>query len=186
MVKCANCGFLALRRSTDRAIVEADRAYRTSLFNPPDLATGRRFSFYEEFPVCWKAILNFREVQGTDVLAEIQRERDCPVGFEEWIPGHEPKELQDLLDRKWLFEQEERRSQSQREHIERLEEARQKFEAEESRKSREHQETLAAKSDGIQSNMADATRSAAKWQFAGLILTAIGIISVIVIQILAG
>lgn len=119
-VKCSDCGFLAMRRRDDLTFVEADREFRT---------TGRAEKgpkFIQERPICFARKTNFIEELSDQinpdppkVKAGIQRERECD-GFTEWQLGFSPKEHQEMIDRKWMLEYQERRDKDDREFREHM------------------------------------------------------------------
>ena len=94
MVKCAHCGMLAVRKVSDRQVVSAPEDIRLSYKNPPDRASGNRYSTYEDTPICAAGALYFDREQGAPpdaVVLEFYKERDC-ADFVKWIPGLEPKD----------------------------------------------------------------------------------------------
>ena len=104
-VKCIDCGFLTLRRWTDKQFVEADNEYRktTSLpdSGPPIV--------HEHMPLCFRRQTDLRkeigqaandkfDVKQKDILSIIQKARLCH-GFRKWCQGFTPKEHLEMLDR---------------------------------------------------------------------------------------
>ena len=136
MVKCADCGFLALYNRFTGALDEAPLEDYRSDGHPPVLADAALASEpyaylpvqpYKGAPTCFvqrHPLIN--EVRYTEgaitpeaVKAVIDRERDCSPtdhspGFTTWVQGFTPKEHREMLDRKWMLELEDRRDQEQR------------------------------------------------------------------------
>jgi hypothetical protein len=112
-VKCANCGFLAVRMVSTRLLVDAERETRKT----GDLPSHGNHYIYEEFPVCF--------VQATDFVAEmgvpgrdarhsaIQRDREC-AAFTKWFQGFTPREHQEMIDRQWMLEYQRDRERDDR------------------------------------------------------------------------
>ena len=103
MVRCRDCGFLALRSIADRQLVEAEDHYRTT----GEPAVDRRGApFYEDMPLCFKQAYDLRQeiVRGLSpsttipyIVSLILTQRDCN-GFTDWQQGFTPKEHQESLD----------------------------------------------------------------------------------------
>ena len=59
-VKCSECGYLAARNCKTRELVEAEGRFR----HQGDIPSDGVKNFYEEWPVCFMNIANFREEIG--------------------------------------------------------------------------------------------------------------------------
>lgn len=130
MVMCSECGFLALRRYADSALVEADADYRRSGTVRKPL--GGQFEITERLPPCFTQRRNFAElyareggeaardsVEKADILSLINDEHPCDTtpdsdGFCEWQQGFAPKEHREMLDRHRLLEMEANRETDRR------------------------------------------------------------------------
>jgi len=128
MVKCSECGFLALRDKANGLLVEVNDDYRVS-GRIPEYITG--YKEYHNYPICFvmaydlmpeveQAVLKQTIDQSDDwgkyVLEVITRERDCPtkhdkLGFTEYQQGFTPREHREMLDRKWLLDFQAKREQ---------------------------------------------------------------------------
>lgn len=105
MVRCVDCGFLALRSLADRQLVEAEDHYRTT-GEPIEDQGGR--PFYEDMPLCFKKAYDLRQeiVRGLSpstttsyiVSLILLTQRNCKR-FTDWQQGFTPKEHQESLDR---------------------------------------------------------------------------------------
>ncbi len=98
MARCANCGFLAIIRVSDREQVGAGLAYRDRLANPPDRASGNRYSMYEDSPLCAEGVIDFSVVGQASLIHEFQKDRDCD-NYRQWVPGLSPKDHRARVDR---------------------------------------------------------------------------------------
>jgi hypothetical protein len=92
-VKCADCWYLAVRRRSDYEIQEASIEIRTQYLNPPDRASGNKYSTFHDKPVCYVAAFHLGSEDGTG-LDIVQRDRVCPA-FVTWIPGPSPEAHQE-------------------------------------------------------------------------------------------
>lgn len=113
MVRCADCGYLAQRRTEDRMLLDAEDNYRRtagvpSLKHAPEL-------LYEEIPICFVRAINFREAisdgydryDSTRALTVIKSPRECGF-FTKWHQGFTPKEHYEMmLEEKRLLRQKE-------------------------------------------------------------------------------
>ena len=101
MVKCSECGFLALRNRHTRLLVEVEIDMRTSGYFPAPIETGGK-ELYDRIPRCVAGVKEFYERRGLDgkqFLEVISQERDCEH-FYEWRQGFTPKEHMDM----WMQE----------------------------------------------------------------------------------
>ena len=93
MVRCADCGFLGLRRTAERDIVEAEPLFREEgKIGPP---------IYDKLPLCFAREVDFRKTipdhgDPKSKLAALQSERECDA-FTEWKQGFSPKEHAEML-----------------------------------------------------------------------------------------
>ena len=110
MVKCENCGFLTMRHTQTRELLEVEEATRI---------IGTILSGYIGNPICFAGAFHLESerimaqkggLSRTDSLVAIlQEQRDCDK-FTQWKLGSTPREHQEMLDRQWMLEfQEERR-----------------------------------------------------------------------------
>ncbi len=126
MVKCSECGLLALQNKMDRSLVEVESLFRT---------TGHIHATQEPnlliMPLCFMRAANLQaEIEAIDpdttltsakTLAILQNERECEQFFG-WEQGFSPKEHREILaleeqkewqearvreDREWRIVQEE-------------------------------------------------------------------------------
>lgn len=123
MVKCSDCGLLALKNTNISQWVEADEVYRAT--GEVVAPSGKA----DPLPICFTRKWNLRvgikaqllrdgygEVEAEArsrgsisgrILAEITRERSCETtnqsqpGFIKWSQGFSPKEHREMLDRQW-------------------------------------------------------------------------------------
>ena len=110
IVKCAECGFLAMRHEHNRGLVEAERITRVDGFVPEKLNV-------EKMPLCFLMLIDFRahiagaaDEQRRDAL---NAEREC-ADFTPWRQGFSPKEHQEMLDRQWMLDFQTRREDADR------------------------------------------------------------------------
>lgn len=147
-VRCADCGFLALRKKEDRTICEAETEIRRTGQFP--VSYGATSAVYESNPLCYAAAAQLsEEVQGKTFLTVIQRERECPA-FTVWRHGATPREHADRLhaERTELIAEERKRADEERAEARR-------------REDREHQQRRDEDQKGWQAEQAKATRD---WQ----------------------
>lgn len=111
MVKCSECGFLALRTQTDWVSGEAPDYFRET-GQPPGtisflLCFARKIKIQQETDKLPKDSGG----RGNRVLQIISAERECD-SFAEWQQGFSPKEHREMLDRERLlkWQTEENRS----------------------------------------------------------------------------
>jgi hypothetical protein len=111
MIRCADCGFLGLRRRQDRAVLEAENEFRIWAMHPVRVE-GNSGNVYESRPICCaQASYLAGELNGetTEELKRvIQHERDCKK-FTPWKQGFTPKEHHEMIDRQWEQERQDRR-----------------------------------------------------------------------------
>jgi hypothetical protein len=96
MVKCPDCGYLAVRNYETRQPLDAEELFRERGFIP---APGRASIdlIYDEFPSCFARAFDLRiERGGTqpshDKRGEVvNKPRECPK-FTPWVQGFTPKE----------------------------------------------------------------------------------------------
>ena len=118
MVKCADCGFLAVRNIETRELDSPDHQYRSTGTIPVSLLKHNR-QLYEERPVCIRKSPDFPYNPDEDSPdtprreAIVQTEHGC-VLWGEWQPVLTPKEHRELLDRQWVIDREERSDKEMR------------------------------------------------------------------------
>jgi len=131
MVKCAECGFLALRDKKTGLLVEVIDDYRVSGRVPEGVTAYKE---YHNYPICFAMAYDLMpEVEqaakkqfkdksndwGSYVLEVINSERRCPpnrevLGFTKYQQGFTPKEHREMLDRERLLQWQEEREKSDR------------------------------------------------------------------------
>ncbi len=115
MVKCVDCGFLALRNSRSRDLDEAEELYRRT----GDVTVDGDYLRHERVPICFARAWDLRDEfrnhvaeqyeeeqrerwlrtpQPEHILALIKEERQCS-GFAACQQGFTSKEHRDMLDR---------------------------------------------------------------------------------------
>ena len=105
MVKCADCGYLAVRHLETRELREAEGNYRDTGEIPRDL--NRPKHLYEEVPLCFEHLRIFDPQQCASAAGRqeaLQAEIGPCVGFTEWHHGFTPKEHREMLDRRQMLE----------------------------------------------------------------------------------
>ena len=125
MVRCSDCGFLALRSREDGALVEADAEYRRR--GVVFVQRGARFESTERLPRCFVQRRDFvagysydpETVAAISIQVLIAEELECGpdatrLGFTQWIQGHTPKEHREMLDRHRLLEMDTAREADRR------------------------------------------------------------------------
>ena len=109
MVKCEDCGFLAVRSKKDFKLDEASSEYRKSgvIAIGYDEQGRNQHELHFQEPLCFAGAYDLKnefaeEQMGTVTRAwsVISRERDCQQ-HTEWIQGFTPKEHREMLDRRW-------------------------------------------------------------------------------------
>jgi hypothetical protein len=137
MVRCSECGFLALRNIETRNLDEAEEEFRKlgrlseySKFHPvkefdTPFYKDEELTRYvhEDLPVCFAKICDFgilctqattaTSTYSEDILSVINTKRPCE-SFTKWHRGFTPKEHQEMIDREAMM-----RWQSQREDADR-------------------------------------------------------------------
>jgi hypothetical protein len=120
LVKCADCGFLAVRHMDTRALLDAEELLRVN-GEIPSRNTG--MMIYDEWPVCFIRRANFRKEMNDNSGSPHRKKvlndkRECDDGFTPWQQGLTPKEhLEMQLDHKWRMEQAEREREWRKEDI---------------------------------------------------------------------
>ena len=115
MVKCADCGFLALRDRKTWALLPADPGYRRNAV-PSD-------NSLHPIPVCFAMARDLqvdieefepgKTLTPAKILRVTQMERECS-DFKKWRLGSTPKEHQEMLDRERMMDREDRRDKKMR------------------------------------------------------------------------
>lgn len=110
-VKCKDCGFLSLRHRVGRYLGETEKGIRDGGDFPVEIDHQGVYQLvFLQDPICFAMAWNLKDEKcaGENDVAEFHRivhsERDCG-SFEDWKQGYSPKELQDMIDRKWMREQ---------------------------------------------------------------------------------
>jgi hypothetical protein len=128
MVKCADCGFLALRNQFTGQLDEGDEDYRRTGMPPlrkksnqpggPRSFLDNPYDFpFANPPICFVQAFNLGDefsVEPSQILPEmaldvLKNERDCGERelFTSWQQGFTPKEHREMLDRQRRLQQEE-------------------------------------------------------------------------------
>lgn len=128
MVKCAGCGFLAVRHKQTRQLLDAELLLRErGYLLETDPVTGT--TAYEPYPICFVQKLNFRIVVGNNpteaiLSATVREPRECD-GFTEWQQGFTPKEHLEMIQEKdrlaWQKEREDADREFQSQQVARAE-----------------------------------------------------------------
>lgn len=113
MVKCAECGFLAVRNVDSRELEEAEESFREKGTGPlAKQYEGNPHLRHEKQPQCFAMVHSLRDdfkkpieqkiPENGRVKQVILKERECGE-FTKWQQGSTPKEHREMLDRKqWL------------------------------------------------------------------------------------
>ncbi len=127
-VRCKDCGFLGIRKTGDREIVEVELQIRETgdfpyelQFTKGDMWADQQYH-YEPRPICFMREPEFlaetqreispgdREAQFTNV---IRRERNCD-SFTPWKQGNTPKEHSEMLERQLMLDWQDKRDEADR------------------------------------------------------------------------
>jgi hypothetical protein len=102
MVRCADCGFLAVKHPKNRTLCEVELNLREQGKEWPKTPDGLN-SLYDTIPICFvRAAKLAEEMHGTGGASfyhVIRRERDC-IAFTFWQQGFSPREHKEMLDSK--------------------------------------------------------------------------------------
>jgi hypothetical protein len=115
VVKCSDCGYLAVRHLETRELWEAEGGCRETGEIPPDL--NRPKNLYDEVPLCFERLRFFDPEQCASPAGrkEAQQMEIGPcVGFVKWQHGFTPKEHREMLDRKELLKWQAKREDDDR------------------------------------------------------------------------
>lgn len=113
MVKCADCGFLAVRSKVNYSLGEATIDFRekgTVAIGYDDKGMNPH-ALHELMPLCFASQSYLRDEikrnnkdknknQNDEIKRIINQEINCK-GFTEWKQGFTPKEHREMLDRQW-------------------------------------------------------------------------------------
>jgi hypothetical protein len=105
MVKCAECGFLAVRRRSTWRLEETEAAIRATGAMPNDPLDDKK-KLYQEWPACFVGAADFRK-EGDDkyhptvVEGLITKDRQCSR-FMSWVRGFDPKEHAQMLNQEQI------------------------------------------------------------------------------------
>ncbi len=110
MVKCSECGFLAVRNVETRELEEAESVYREFGVSPlMGKMEGHPTDRHSTIPLCIRGYQGLQH-EITEALASdsrvsqvVHKDRDCEL-YTEWLLGFSPKEHLEMLDRKWTLE----------------------------------------------------------------------------------
>lgn len=123
MVKCVNCGFLALRRSWTHELVEAAGPYRDEGQLPSD-PQNRSFYSCERVPIRTERRRDFKqrllldgigqdEVTQRHVVDALSEDYACDH-HTQWHASFTPKEHREMLDRQWQLDFQAKREDADR------------------------------------------------------------------------
>ena len=108
-VKCAGCGFLAVRNLHTRELVEVEEDLRQKWRLVPaniNVPGGGEILVYSDFPMCFRRVVDLKaEAQSHDqIKAAITQDRTatCAGYFTKWEQGFTPKEHQEVINAKEL------------------------------------------------------------------------------------
>lgn len=140
-VRCADCGFIAVRDRTSRELVEVEAGLRVK-WELPTLPNSS-YLRYEDFPVCLKGMVSLRidapSYNREEVAALVGQERECDA-FIEWCRGFSPKEHQEMQLAQELQRQQQAMREQERDWQERRDAVQRDWLAAESRTAREWQQ----------------------------------------------
>ena len=120
MVKCIDCGYLTVRHTFERNLVEAEGTIRFGENWPVQQKTN--ICLYERRPLCFvmaRRIGNkdgdYSALEFKDVINELI---ECEY-FTRWQQGFTPKEHREILDRQQLLQWQDKREEKDRQFRER-------------------------------------------------------------------
>ena len=124
MVKCADCGYLAVRNVDSRELEEVEEDFREKGTGPVvERHAGNPHLRHEKQPLCllgaeglsedFRAAIENKLPENGRVRGIIQKERPCRE-FREWRQGSTPKEHREMMDREFLLKREDKRDADQR------------------------------------------------------------------------
>src|SRR5713101_1490489 len=99
MCKCADCGYLSIRKLDSNALVEVIGDTRRA-WTTPEIPGKSQYSQFDPRPVCFVRAADLLEEAGNSaakdaVLPVITKDRNCS-GFIKWSPGYSPKEHREM------------------------------------------------------------------------------------------
>ncbi len=124
MVKCAECGYLSVRKKRDYSLLDASSDFRErgAVPNETDDKGMNQHPLHELIPLCFGRQPYLRDAIKTidkqknsndEVKAVINKEIDCKE-FTKWQQGFTPKEHREMIDREWMMQHEEERENADR------------------------------------------------------------------------
>lgn len=132
MVRCSDCGYLAIRLFSERILVEVELQMREEWRQPP-LGSGSTQNRYDTPPICFAAEPTFvaelkaqRNQSDSEAYGELVcKERQCNK-FIPWVQGFTPKEHRGMdyltqqltLHQEWQERQQERQERKDEEERE--------------------------------------------------------------------
>jgi hypothetical protein len=142
-VKCADCGYLAVRTHESRTLVEADLELR-KCGTSPKMSANPTQDYYDPLPLCFvmeqDLVDEFRRALGQTqqasnatrmenskrewrtVFSVIEAPRTCPQWIK-WCQGFTPREHKEMIDAQKQQEWNEKRLEADRQRAERREDA---------------------------------------------------------------
>ena len=174
MVKCENCGFLALRNWRTGLLDEAIQEYRwraeiPGFYHPLSRAyTGVPICLVRAYPL-HNEFKNQSLAEPGEIFSTLEHERNCDERdlFTPWQQGFTPKEHRELIDRQKLLEREDNWQKFQAQM------------AEDDRKWREEQEIKAEERHKRELQTIRDINKTQMWVMGGLVTLIIVLITVI-------
>lgn len=148
--QCAKCGFVGLRHLDTREICEVESEIRETGEVPAK--PGLSQYVYVLRPICFmqQHPLQNECIEAGDskkaLLQVITAERSCDE-FTPWKQGLSPREHREMLDRKWMLEQQTQRDEAQRSWLERQAERDHEWRVQQDERDRRWREEQASKAD---------------------------------------
>jgi hypothetical protein len=178
LVKCAECGLLAVLHNQTGEYVSADKRFRET----GDIPHDRGRYIHNPYPFCAANIVDFRELIGgnnPDNDGSLRRKplhepRDCKE-FTTWNPCFSPKEHKEMILSKELLQIQRERDDADREWRHKESELQRKWQAEQaSIAETRHQQNLAVAIVGSKDNVRSNVIAGIIGAIAALIAAAIG------------
>lgn len=102
-VKCADCGYLAVRHRTTRQLYDAEESLRVNGELP---ILDNRGYVYDEWPVCFVRAANFRvEMEDNSATPHRKRVLNQPRECDQFTPWHQGFSPKEHVEMKMLDEQ---------------------------------------------------------------------------------
>lgn len=120
MVRCADCGFVALRKFPEQTLDEAPQEYRDT-GNVPHQPQGGYVTY--DIAVCFMRAANLKQELDAETGYQsghelhrrvINKQRECSQ-FTDWVQGFSPREHQEMIRQEKLLEWQRDREKDDRE-----------------------------------------------------------------------